>query len=253
MSEFSTELRPLFPDQLVSYETYLAHSRVSTLDGYNRGVFNQGLFNLTRLDQDGTTGLDTLRMWSPRLLPYSENKDQYRIRVIKGAKKIAVIKQKEGGNDVVECTINASDIRCVNTLVNLRPQLYKVGESGYLLPPPLGIKIFIHGDLKPEQLDQILLDAQKGVRPKDEFLKHLPLIQTDPKYAGQIVDGIFFDNNFAIGKVKEMPDAAVLTGDGHLLGRRVRYPLSPQNWDLRAELGLVKQPDEAPLIELVST
>lgn len=254
MSEFSTELRSLLPEQFKTTELFLANSQATDELGYNHGQFNQdGTFNLafrrkSNNDKKDYEILFARKMWSPSLLPYDP--DRYQIRSVRSSKAVMV---KSRNRDTVSEYIPAKEIRFVNEEFHLLPKWCMVGRSGYLLFQAqvglLGERKFITTSL----LDEILLDAQKGIRPKDEFLRHIPLIQTDPKYAGQTVEGIFFDNNLTISKIKEVPDAAVLTEDGHLLGRKVRYPLSPQNWDLRSSLGLVKNPVAISSTEPVST
>lgn len=206
--------RPLSQRGVKVMQSYLCFGHV-VRDRVSRTDFSSKTGTFT-VNEGGYLGFST-ELWCKELIGLDP--DKYSLRAVR--RGALAIQSLSGG---VERIIEVSDVREV---VQYNSGKLRVYDSGYLMAP--GFKKIGDQFVSDEEFQQVLLDAEKGVKPPIFDVK--PFIKVDCRLAEQALYVVSFKQQV---EPFWMEDVVVINDKGQLVPREIYHSLSPYRWGWEA-------------------
>jgi|WetSurMetagenome_2_1015567.scaffolds.fasta_scaffold278713_2 hypothetical protein len=174
--------------------------------------------------------VDAERYWAPELLAFDPQ--QYSVRTTKFG-NLGVYKNREGefvsAQQKPKIIIEARDVRIVDNGLSI---IGEVRPSGFVFPNPKYISSYRLGndqDISPEQLEQMLLEAEKNSKSESAYNPNGGFAKVDPSFVNKDVLLFPFVAQYGNPKDAMQRDAVVIDIEERKLLPRVFYTLKPEN------------------------
>jgi hypothetical protein len=222
--------RPLTASSEIKFNTTCLTTGKITIYQSKSTFSEMGFFRMSNKDYGVSLDsfLDFDPFWAPELLDFDPK--QYSIQTTKHGnlgvyetKGETLIPEQQKPKIIVE----AKDIRAVDSISCTMKG--KVCSSGFVFPENLPPCPLGGGQrISPEELEQMLLTAEKNDKPQSYYHRHRGFAKVDPNFAGRNVSLIAFGFQYRSTGSPMLTDAVVIDRAERKLLPRVFYNLTPE-------------------------